>query len=99
MTYGKKDFYIDAPYIQTQDDAQEVMSWVISKIMKPRKSVGVQTFGTPHLQLGDIVEIDYKDSSETNEISAKDSRFVVYNIEYIRNTNGPETRVYLSEVV
>ena len=99
MTYGKKDFSIEAPYIQTQDDAQSIMSWIISKIMKPRKSIGVQVFGVPTLQLGDIVTIDYKDSEGNSEIAPAESRFVVYNIEYSRQDNGPETKVYLSEVV
>ena len=99
MTYGKKDFSIDAPYLQTQDDAQNIMSWIISKIMKPRKSVGVQAFGVPILQLGDIVKIDYKDSEGNNEICSDDSRFVVYNIEYSRQSDGPEAKIYLSEVV
>ena len=99
MTYGKKDFSIDAPYIQTQDDAQSIMSWIISKLMKPRKSIGIQAFGTPTLQLGDIVKIDYKDSEGNNEVCDNDSRFVVYNIEYSRQSDGPETKIYLSEVV
>ena len=99
MTYGKKDFSIDAPYIQTQDDAQSIMSWIISKLMKPRKSIGIQAFGTPTLQLGDIVKIDYKDSEGNNEVCDNNSRFVVYNIEYSRQSDGPETKIYLSEVV
>ena len=99
MTYGRKDFSIEAPYLQTQDDAQSMMSWVISKLMKPRKSIGVQVFGAPILQLGDIVTIDYKDNDGVDEVASSNSRFVVYNIEYSRQNNGPETKLYLSEVV
>jgi hypothetical protein len=55
-------------------------------------------FAIPTLQLGDIVTLDYKDSSGLNLISSDTDRFVVYNIEYTRNNDGPNMSVYLSEV-
>jgi len=99
MSYGKKQFALDAPYIQDQDTAENLMAWMISKIMKPRKSIGMSVFGVPTLQLGDIVEIDYNDKSGNNEISLNDSRFVVYHIEYKKDASGPSHTVYVSEVV
>lgn len=98
FTYGKKEFSLNAPYIQSQDDAQDLMQWVISKIMKPRKSVGVEVFGLPILQLGDIVEIDMK-TSTFDDVAVAGSRFVVYNIEYNYGVDGPTSTVYLSEVL
>ena len=52
----------------------------------------------PTLQLGDIVTIDYKNSDNIDLISSLNNRFVIYNIEYSRNSNGPDMTVYLSEV-
>jgi hypothetical protein len=98
MSYGKKDFSLDVPYIQSQDAAEDLMSWVISKIMKPRKSVGVKIFANPMIQLGDIVNLDYVDNS-INMVAPKTSRFVVYNIEYSKDQQGPSMTVFLSEVV
>jgi hypothetical protein len=98
MIYGKNEFSIDSIYIQTDDDANALMGWIINKLMKPKKSVGINMFAIPTLQLGDIVTIDYKDSSGLNLISNNTDRFVVYNIEYERNINGPSMSVYLSEV-
>jgi hypothetical protein len=101
LTQGQKDFSIDAPYIQNQDTADDLMKWLVEKIMKPRKSVGLQVFGLPTLQLGDIVEIDYaSDISENgfNEIAARGKRFVVYNMEYVRAEKEVQSRVFLSEV-
>ena len=98
MTYGKNEFSIDAPYIQTQDSAQELMGWIIEKLMEPKKSVGVNMFAIPTLQLGDIVTIDYKDSANVPLVSDTETRFVVYNIEYERDNLGPTMTVYLSEV-
>jgi hypothetical protein len=98
MIYGKNEFSIDSPYIQTDDDANALMGWIINKLMKPKKSVGINMFAIPTLQLGDIVTLDYKDSSGLDLISTNTDRFVVYNIEYARNNNGPTMSVYLSEV-
>ena len=98
MIYGKNEFSIDSIYIQSDDDAEKLMGWVIDKTMRPRKSVGVNMFAIPTLQLGDIVTIDYKDSSELDLVASSLSRFVIYNIEYSRNNNGPSMTIYLSEV-
>lgn len=101
MNYGRKQFSIDAAYIQTQDEANNLMSWISSKVMKPRRSVGVKVFGTPVLQLGDIVDIDYIAGSAQesfSQVADGGTRFVVYSIEYSRGESGPEMTLYLSEV-
>jgi hypothetical protein len=98
MIYGKNEFSIDSIYIQTDDDANALMGWIINKLMKPKKSVGIKMFAIPTLQLGDIVTLNYKDSSGLDLISPNTDRFVVYNIEYSRNNTGPNMSVYLSEV-
>lgn len=97
--YGKKDFTLEAPYIQSNDEAQNLMSWIVSKIMKPRKSVGISLFNMPTLQLGDIVNIKYKDKTGVDLVAPEETRFVVYNIEHSRSSDGPDMTVYLSEVV
>jgi hypothetical protein len=98
ITYGKNEFSIDSPYIQTQDDAEAMMNWIINKLMVPKKSVGANIFSIPTLQLGDIITIDYKDSTGTELVASDTSRFVIYNIEYARSESGPSMTVYLSEV-
>ena len=99
MTYGKKQFSLTAPYIQTQDDASNMMDWLTSKIMKPRKAVGIKIFSMPTVQLGDIVEIDYTNNDGVNEVTVTGSRFVVYSINYNKSSEGPEMVIYLSEVL
>jgi hypothetical protein len=99
MNHGRKEFVLDAPYIQTQDDATNLMSWITSKIMKPRKSVGLEVFGMPIIQLGDIVSINYASDDGVDAISPDTTRFVVYNIEYTSVSEGPQMTIYVSEVV
>jgi hypothetical protein len=99
ITYGKKEFSIEAPYIQSHDEAVDLMSWIMPKISKPRLSVGVSILANPAIQLGDIVSIDYSDNNNVLQISPSDKRFVVYNIEYSRSPEGPNMKIYLSEVL
>jgi hypothetical protein len=98
-TYGTNSFTINAKYIQNSDAAKELMGWLIDKTIKSRKSVGLSIFGGSVLQLGDIVKISMSDSSGTDLSVASDKRFVVYSISYSRDAEGPETIVYLSEVI
>ena len=94
---GKNEFSIDSSYIQSNDDATNLMEWLISKIMKPRKSVGVSIFANPTIQLGDLVSIDYSKKDATLFIDPS-KKFVVYSIEYKKDGQGPNMTVYLSEV-
>jgi hypothetical protein len=96
--YGNLDFSLDAPYIQSHDDAYDLMGWMLSKVTKPRKAVGLRVFGMPTMQLGDIVELDYE-NSDSNDVVSNGSRFVVYNIEYTKDASGPSMTAYLSEVL
>jgi hypothetical protein len=98
LEHGNKSFSLDSPYIQSHDSAENIMGWMVNKIMKPSKSVGVEMFASPHVQLGDIVQIDYKNSDGVDEVAPYETRFVVYHIEYGRDNSGPSMQVYLSEV-
>jgi hypothetical protein len=98
LTYGSRDFSIDAPYIQSQDAANELMAWLVTKITKPRKSIGVKIFANPMIQLGDIVTLNYKDKDGIDQVAPGETRFVVYNIEYSKDVSGPNMTVHLSEV-
>jgi hypothetical protein len=98
MTYGKRDFSISAPYIQSYDEASNLMKWLVEKITKPRKSIGVKIFAIPTLQLGDIVTLDYEENG-ISLASSSSGRFVIYNIDYSKSSDGPEMTVFLSEVV
>jgi hypothetical protein len=98
IIYGKNEFSIESDYIQTSDDAEDLMGWIINKLMEPKKAVGVEMFATPILQLGDIVTVDYKNNDNIDMVAKQDERFIVYNIEYNRDSGGPSMTVYLSEV-
>ena len=98
MRIGKKDFSLDAAYIQSQDEASELMKWIVTKISKPRKALGVKIFSIPTIQLGDIVSLDYVENG-INIAANSSNRFVVYNIDFSRSSDGPEMQLFLSEVI
>jgi hypothetical protein len=98
MNYGKSAFAVNSQYIQTTEDAENLMGWLLDKLMVPKKAIGLEIFANPTIQLGDIVSIDYKNNDGLDLVTSSNSRFVVYNIEYLRNNNGPSMSVHLSEV-
>jgi hypothetical protein len=98
MIYGNNEFTLQTPYIQTQDDAESLMGWLTDKLMEPKKSIGIKIFANPTIQLGDIVNINYKNSDGIDLVTSDGSKFVVYNIDYTRKINGPDMTLYLAEV-
>jgi hypothetical protein len=98
ILYGKNDFSLDTAYIQDQDTAEDMIGWIINKNLRPRKAVGLNIFPIPTLQLGDIVNINYKSDDGIDYVGTEDTRFVVYNINYSKAGDGPSMSVYLSEV-
>jgi hypothetical protein len=98
ILYGKNEFSLDTPYIQDQDTAENLIGWIIEKNLQPRKAVGLNIFPTPIIQLGDMVNIDYKTDDGLDIVSPESTRFVVYNISYARSVDGPSMTLYLSEV-
>jgi hypothetical protein len=98
MIYGNNEFTLDTPYIQTEDDAENLMGWLINKTMVPKKNIGIKIFAIPTIQLGDIVKVNYKDSNNIDLVTSSDVNYVVYSIEYARNSTGPDMTIYLAEV-
>ena len=98
MIYGNNEFTLETPYIQTQDDAENLMGWLMDKLMVPKKNIGITIFATPTIQLGDIVNIEYKDKDGMDLVTSLQTQYIVYNIEYSRKLSGPEMTVYLAEV-
>lgn len=96
--YGRNDFVIEAPYVQTDAAAEEMMDWIVKKVIYPRKTVGVNVFASPHIQLGDIVQINYKDSTGMDILAPTTTRFVVYNIEKSKEGGSSTDTIYLAEV-
>jgi hypothetical protein len=95
--YGRRDFSLDSIYIQSEDQANDIMDWLISKTIDPRKIILLEVFGIPHVQLGDIVTINYTMPNNDKYIDI-DKQFIVSEIQYGRNEQGPSSVIKVVEV-
>lgn len=97
--YGANEFVLDTKYIQNEDAARDLMGWIISKIIKPRKAIGLSVFAGSVMQLGDMVQVFWTDDDGIDQLVDRNKQFIVYSIEYTVSSTGPETKLYLSEVI
>ena len=95
--YGNKSFSINSVYIQNEDSAKDIMKWIIDKTIRPRKVFELDTFGTAHIQLGDIVKIDF-DLPEGVKLVDKDKKFVVISVQYGRSSSNVKSQLRIMEV-
>ena len=101
--YGRQEFEsVSSEYIQDDAVAEDILGWIVNKTKKPRQLIGANLFGVSHMQLGDIVKVDYKvkptDAQEMEAVTNKDKNFVVYQFDYSKTTDGINTTAYLVEV-
>ena len=95
--YGKREFNLDAQYIQSYDDARNLMDWIIKKTLRKRRRAEIKAFGVPHLQIGDIVTINYL-MPEGSQFVDPSIKFVVSEINYSKGSDsGIETTVRVVE--
>lgn len=95
--YGKNSFALDSLYVQNEDAARNLMAWMVNKTLKPRKVFEIDAFGVPHVQLGDIVKINY-DTQEGVKLVDEDKRFVVISSTYSRSFSDVKNQLRLLEV-
>ena len=95
--YGNKSFSINSVYIQNEDSAKDIMKWILDKTIRPRKVFEIDTFATQHVQLGDIVKINF-DLPEGVKLVDEDKRFIVISTNYNRSSSDVKTQLRLMEV-
>ena len=95
--YGNKSFSLDSVYIQNEDSAKDVMKWILDKTIRPRKIFEIDTFATAHVQLGDIVKIDF-DLPEGVKMVDENKRFVVISAQYGRSSSNVRSQLRVMEV-
>ena len=95
--YGKREFSIDSEYIQSHDDAGKLMEWIMSKALRKRDRLTINVFGVPHIQLGDLVAINYKLSTNITYVDLN-KVFVVQGITNSKDSSNKSTQLTLIEV-
>jgi regulator of replication initiation timing len=95
--HGKREFSFNPAYIQSTDDANEMMEWLINKTLKNRLMLDVEIFGTPQLQLGDIISMNY-DLPEGVKFVDPNKQFVVYSIQQNKSFTELTTNLRVVEI-
>jgi hypothetical protein len=95
--YGNKSFSLDSVYIQNEDSAKDIMKWILDKTIRPRKVFEIDTFATAHVQLGDIVKINF-DLPEGVKMVDENKRFVVISAQYGRSSSNVRSQLRVMEV-
>jgi hypothetical protein len=95
--YGKKEFVIESEYIQSEDDANNLMDWMMTKTLRQRQKLSISTFATPHVQLGDLVSINYKPRANISFIDST-KQFVVQSISHSIQADERSTELVLVEI-
>lgn len=96
MKYGMTEWSFESNYVQSQGAARSLMEWLSEKTTRARKLVGIEIFYNPLVQLGDVVSFLYQEGG-VDKIAPEDTKFIVYNIEYSRTSEGPTMTLYVSE--
>ena len=95
--YGPREFSIESEYIQSYDDAEELMSWMMTKTLRSRLKLTVSAFGVANLQLGDLVTINYKNNDGIKFIDS-DKKFIVQSINNSMALDNRTTELVLVEI-
>jgi hypothetical protein len=95
--YGEKQFSLESPYIQSDDLAKNIMEWMIDKTLSPKKILFLEVFGGAHLQLGDLIKINYS-LPDGDILIDEEKRFVISEIFYSRSSSDLRNRITVVEV-
>ena len=95
--YGNKSFSMDSVYIQNEDSAKDIMKWILDKTIRPRKVFEIDTFATAHIQLGDIVKINFN-LPEGVKMVDENKKFVVISAQYGRSSSNVKSQLRVMEV-
>ena len=95
--YGNKSFSMDSVYIQNEDSAKDIMKWILDKTIRPRKVFEIDTFATAHIQLGDIIKINFN-LPEGVKMVDENKKFVVISAQYGRSSSNVKSQLRVMEV-
>lgn len=95
--YGKREFNINPVYVQSVGDANNLMEWMVEKTLRSRKAIDIEVFGMPHIQLGDIVQINFLMPEGVYFVDT-DKQFIVQSIDFSRSLNGASSVLRVVEI-
>jgi hypothetical protein len=78
---------LESPFIQSREYAEKIFKWLMGFIGTEKTKLSLTMFGIPHIQIGDIVTVDYdmpvKIATRANETENVDPTTPEYNVTMI----------------
>lgn len=93
--YGKQEILLSGKFINRLDQAQDLADWVINNLSKERKSINVEIFPNPLLELGDKVGLVYSDKNYDDETKT----YSIISISHGISNSGPSMSLEIRECV
>lgn len=97
--YGEQTFTLDSQYMQSLNQARNMMRWITRNCSRQRMKLDMEIFPNPLLELGDKVKVYDKTRgyNENNQLFGQKT-FTVSSISYSVSNAGPGMNISLIEV-
>ena len=93
--YGKQEIILSGDFINSWNQSTSLAKWVLQNLSKERKTINLQIFPNPLLELGDKVGVLYSDKLYNDE----NKTYSVVSISHGISGNGPTMNVEIRECV
>lgn len=93
--YGKQEVILSGDFINNWSQSTNLAKWVLQNLSKERKTINLEIFPNPLLELGDKVGIQYQDKLYTDI----NKTFSIVSISHNISNNGPTMSVEVRECV
>jgi hypothetical protein len=93
--YGKQEIILSGDFINSWTQSTSLAKWVLQNLSKERKTINLQIFPNPLLELGDKVGVLYSDKLYNDE----NKTYSVVSISHGISGNGPTMSVEIRECV
>lgn len=93
--YGKQEILLSGKFINRLDQAQTLADWVINNLSNERKSINVEIFPNPLLELGDKIGLLYDDKNYNDQTKT----YSVVSISHSISNGGPSMSLEIRECV
>lgn len=95
--YGSNAYTVSGEYINSMQQANSILSWILENSTKTKKTIAAQVFPNPLLELGDKVRIFYPELGYSYTQQG-DKVYYIHSISYSVDNEGPKMSISVREI-
>lgn len=95
--YGEKIVDMNGEYIVSRTNALDLAKWILNNNMQEKRTISLEIYANPLLELGDKVKLFYKTNNYTQNIFG-DKSFIISSINYSITESGPKMNIIMQEL-